>query len=71
MQSLPYTEELITLDRMRDCVDTIISMQNSHGGFASYELTRGSEKIEYLNAAEVFGSIMIDYPYTELVCLSS
>jgi hypothetical protein len=30
-------------------------MQNPNGGFASYELVRGSSKLEWLNTAEVFG----------------
>lgn len=65
MQSLSYTPKPITIERMRDCVDTILSMQNPNGGFASYELQRGSEMLELLNAAEVFGNIMIDYLYPE------
>ncbi|KAK1925398.1 terpenoid cyclases/protein prenyltransferase alpha-alpha toroid [Papiliotrema laurentii] len=65
MQSLGYTKEPVTRERMRDCIDTILSMQNPNGGFASYELQRGSEKMEYLNAAEVFGNIMVDYLYPE------
>lgn len=65
MQALSYTPKPITIERMRDCVDTILSMQNPNGGFASYELQRGSEKLELLNAAEVFGNIMIDYLYPE------
>ena len=36
-------------------MDTLLSMQNPNGGFCSYELQRGSEKMEWLNAAEVFG----------------
>jgi lanosterol synthase len=50
---------------MQECVDTLLSMQNPSGGFASYELQRGSERMEYLNAAEVFGNIMVDYLYPE------
>jgi lanosterol synthase len=42
-------------------------MQNPSGGYASYELQRGSEKMELLNAAEVFGNIMVDYLYPECV----
>jgi lanosterol synthase len=34
-------------------------MQNENGGFASYELVRGSHKLEWLNAAEVFGELMM------------
>jgi lanosterol synthase len=65
MQSLSFVPEMIDLQRVRDCVDTIMSMQNPSGGFASYELQRGSEAMEYLNAAEVFGNIMVDYMYPE------
>lgn len=55
LQHLDYTPKPVGLDRMRDAVDTLLSMQNKSGGFASYELTRGSTKLEWLNAAEVFG----------------
>ena len=40
---------------MCDAIDTILSMQNPDGSYASYELIRGSEWLEYLNTAEVFG----------------
>ena len=30
-------------------------MQNANGGFASYELVRGPQWLEWLNPAEVFG----------------
>jgi lanosterol synthase len=40
---------------MRDSVDTLLSLQNPDGGFASYELVRGSTLLELLNPAEVFG----------------
>jgi lanosterol synthase len=65
LQSLSYTKKPITPARMRDAVDTILSMQNPNGGFASYELQRGGEGMEILNAAEVFGNIMVDYLYPE------
>lgn len=81
LQSLPYTDKPVTLDRMRDAVDTLLTMQNPSGGYASYELQRGSERMEILNAAEVFGklwhiwrrtgindlkgNIMVDYLYPE------
>lgn len=65
LQSLSYTGKPVTIDRMRDAVDVLLSMQNPSGGFASYELMRGSAKLEALNAAEVFGDIMVDYMYPE------
>lgn len=56
---------LLSDERFEDAVDTLLTMQNTSGGFASYEPTRGSEYLEYLNAAEVFGRIMIEYDYPE------
>jgi lanosterol synthase len=40
-------------------------MQNADGGFASYEPIRGPAFLEWLNPAEVFGNIMIEYSYPE------
>jgi lanosterol synthase len=64
-----------------DAVDTLLTMQNRDGGFASYELVRGPGWLESLNPAEVFGEsfllivpirllirvgrIMIEYEYPE------
>lgn len=57
--------EHMSFERLRWAADIILSMQNSTGGIASYESRRGSERLEYLNAAEVFGRIMVDYDYPE------
>ncbi|VDC00966.1 unnamed protein product [Peniophora sp. CBMAI 1063] len=62
---LDFTPKLVSEERMRDAVDTLLSMQNPDGGYASYEPARGSPWLEYLNPAEVFGKIMIDYNYAE------
>lgn len=35
----------------------MLSMQNSDGGFASYEKIRGPACLEWINPAEVFGAI--------------
>lgn len=51
--------------RIFDAVNVLLSMQNSDGGFASYEKRRGPTFLEYLNPSEVFGEIMVDYSYTE------
>jgi lanosterol synthase len=48
-----FTPKLVSEDRMRDAVDTLLSLQNADGGFASYELVRGSQLLELLNPAEV------------------
>lgn len=50
---------------MEDAIDILLSLQNPHGGVASYELVRGSALLEHLNPAEIFGRIMIEYPYPE------
>jgi squalene/oxidosqualene cyclase-like protein len=55
----------ISDERIFDAVNVLISFENE-GGWATYENTRGSAKLEWLNPSEVFGDIMIDYSYTEL-----
>ncbi|RKF53282.1 Lanosterol synthase [Golovinomyces cichoracearum] len=57
--------KLIDDSRLKECVDTLLLMQNSDDGFASYEKIRGSEYLELLNPAEVFDRIMVEYSYTE------
>ena len=52
-------------DRFRKAVDVLLRMQNSDGGFATYELTRGPKVLEWINPAEVFGDIMVEYSYPE------
>ncbi|PIA92428.1 Seco-amyrin synthase [Cercospora beticola] len=56
---------LLSEKRLKWAVDILLTMQNSDGSCSSYEPTRGSTKMEYLNAAEVFGRIMVEYPYPE------
>ena len=65
LQNTPGYPTLISDDRIRDAIDTLLTMQNPSGGFASYEPQRGGEWIECLNAAEVFGRIMVEYDYPE------
>ena len=55
----------ISNDRLRNAVDIILSFQNKDGGWATYENTRSSPSIEFLNPSEVFGNIMIDYSWVE------
>ena len=56
---------VISDSRLRDCVDTLLSMQNKDGGFGSYERTRGGTWLEHLNPAEIFDRIMVEYSYPE------
>ena len=65
LQNLPGYPTLLSDERLYEAIDTLLTMQNASGGFASYEPTRGSEYLEYLNAAEVFGRIMVEYDYPE------
>lgn len=55
----------ISFDRLSQAVDLILSFQNPNGGWASYELQRAGKWLEFMNPAEVFADIMVDYPYTE------
>lgn len=66
LQSLPNFPTLVDSQRQRDAVDVLLTMQNSNGGFSSYEPRRGNAALmERLNAAEVFGRIMVEYDYPE------
>lgn len=55
----------ISFDRLCRAADLVLSFQNPNGGWASYELQRAGKWVEFMNPAEVFGNIMVDYPYTE------
>ncbi|KAK6152116.1 hypothetical protein DH2020_014751 [Rehmannia glutinosa] len=57
--------QALETDKLYDAVDLILSLQNSTGGFASYELTRSYPWLEMINPAETFGDIVIDYQYVE------
>ncbi|KAI5365195.1 putative terpenoid cyclases/protein prenyltransferase alpha-alpha toroid [Septoria linicola] len=56
---------LLSEQRIKWAIDILLTMQNSDGSCSSYEPMRGSTKLEYLNAAEVFGRIMVEYQYPE------
>ncbi|GJC93250.1 terpene cyclase/mutase family member [Colletotrichum higginsianum] len=57
--------QLLEDQRIFDSIDSILLYQNETGGVGSYEKRRGGEYMEMLNAAEVFGRIMIEYDYPE------
>lgn len=50
-----YSKQVIEPRRLMDSVDTLLTMENEGGGFASYEKIRGPIWLELLNHAEVFG----------------
>eukprot|EP00043_Microstomoeca_roanoka_P008241 m.79510 g.79510 ORF g.79510 m.79510 type:complete len:723 (-) comp14159_c0_seq1:213-2381(-) len=64
-----FTPTPLSDERLFAAVDMLLKMQNSTGGYATCEKTRGSPLFEWFNASEVFGEIMIDYDYVE--CTSS
>lgn len=51
--------------RLFDTVNVLLSMQNSNGGYSSYETKRAGGAMELINPSEVFGDIMVDYTYVE------
>lgn len=65
LQSDAGLPERISMERLRDTVDLLLSMQNPSGGFASYETINAPLAIELINPAEVFGDIMREYDYPE------
>lgn len=65
LQHTPGYPKLLDDQRIFDSIDTLLTYQNKSGACSSYEPTRGSELMELLNAAEVFGKIMVEYDYVE------
>jgi lanosterol synthase len=57
--------KVVSDDRLYECVDSLLLMQNTDGGFASYEVSRGPSVLELLNPSEVFDRVMIEYSYPE------
>lgn len=51
--------------RLEEAVDVLLGEQNDDGGWSEYERARGPKWLEALNAAEVFGDIMIGYSHPE------
>ncbi|KAL6304502.1 terpenoid cyclases/protein prenyltransferase alpha-alpha toroid [Sparassis latifolia] len=64
-EHVPSSPKLVSERRICDAVDILLGMQNSDGGFASYELIRGPHLLELLNPSEVFGDVMIEHSYPE------
>ena len=55
----------ISDERLFKALNVLLTLQNTDGGFATYENNRGYSWYEWLNPSEVFGDIMIDYSYVE------
>ncbi|KAJ1937421.1 hypothetical protein EC988_007895, partial [Linderina pennispora] len=65
LQQASFLPKLVSEERLYEAVDLLLGMQNWGGGFASYERVRGPQLMEQINAAEVFGNIMVEYTYPE------
>ncbi|KAM7193113.1 lanosterol synthase [Rhypophila sp. PSN 637] len=65
LQKTPGFPTLIDDQRIYDAIDTLLTYQSPSGGCASYEPPRAGTWLEMLNAAEVFGNIMVEYDYPE------
>ncbi|KAK4164433.1 terpenoid cyclases/protein prenyltransferase alpha-alpha toroid [Cladorrhinum sp. PSN259] len=65
LQKTPGFPTLIDDQRIFDAIDTLLTYQNPSGGCSSYEPPRAGTWMETLNAAEVFGNIMVEYEYPE------
>ncbi|KAI9328893.1 terpenoid cyclases/protein prenyltransferase alpha-alpha toroid, partial [Zopfochytrium polystomum] len=56
----------VSTPRIHDAVNVLLSMQNADdGGIGSYEKRRAPFWLEWMNVAEVFGNIMLEYSYPE------
>ncbi|CCD23857.1 lanosterol synthase ERG7 NDAI_0C01970 [Naumovozyma dairenensis CBS 421] len=59
----------ISDERLYKAVDILLDLQNTgsfeFGSFATYEKIKAPLFLEALNPAEVFGNIMVEYPYVE------
>lgn len=60
---------LYDLSKLHNTIDVLLSLQNlgrfEFGSFASYEQIKAPPLLEAINPAEVFGNIMVEYPYVE------
>jgi lanosterol synthase len=57
------------LNKLNDAIDVLLSLQNvgnfEFGSFSTYEKIKATPMLELINPAEVFGNIMVEYPYVE------
>ncbi|KAH7318251.1 squalene/oxidosqualene cyclase [Stachybotrys elegans] len=65
LQKVGKYPEALEDQRIFDAIDTLLLYQNDNGACSSYEKRRGGEWLEWLNVAEVFGRIMVEYDYPE------
>ncbi|GME94228.1 unnamed protein product [Ambrosiozyma monospora] len=60
---------LYDMNKLKPAIDVLLSLQNvgsfEFGSFSTYESIKATPLLELLNPAEVFGNIMVEYPYIE------
>lgn len=69
VEGLEFLSKEIDESRLYDAVDILLAMQNRgsfhFGSWSTYEKAKAPVYLEKLNPAEVFGNIMVEYPYVE------
>lgn len=64
-----HLRDLIKEENLNEGIDVLLGLQNAgsfeYGSFATYEKIKATTLLEKLNPAEVFGNIMVEYPYVE------
>ncbi|GMF29391.1 unnamed protein product [[Candida] boidinii] len=67
--SFKDVHHLYDVKRLEDAIDVLLSLQNvgsfHFGSYATYESIKATPLLELINPAEVFGNIMVEYPYVE------
>jgi len=61
----PFIDDPLPAPRLLAAAELLLEMQNSDGGWATYERTRGPAWLERLNPSDCFADIMIDPSYVE------
>jgi len=60
-----FIENPLSAERFQQAVNVLLSLQNTDGGWPSYELKRAGSWLEMLNPSDCFDGIMVDYSYCE------
>lgn len=67
-------EGLVNDELLYSGIDVLLGLQNlgsfHYGSFSTYEKIRSTPYLELANPAEVFGNIMVEYPYVECTDLA-
>lgn len=65
----PMVKGMVNEEQLFNGIDVLLSLQNlgnfHYGSFSTYEKIRTTPLLEKINPAEVFGNIMVEYPYVE------